>query len=277
MDPLCVEGNYIKRFARIKEFSNETVEIVLDDILKYFCNDWLEAEFTVQSGAGRYKRSSSRTDVRNGHYRRSIITGRGVIDLKVPRGLNKQYKYSLFDKFKRRTKKFEEIVISSLLKGHSSRKAKVFFKDLFGQETLSHQTALSTLRKFDNEVKKWKKRPLRDNAVVLVLDAVHLKGVIPHLKNAKPVLFAYAVYPDGTEEILDFELCRSESLNNWHKFTQKLTNRGLNNVELIVHDDNGSISGAVSLVWPEALEQQCIFHIMQNINTRHALSVVEMY
>ena len=268
METLCFEGNYIKRFSRVKEFCNEKVEFVLDEFLGEFCNLWLEEEYTLQSGAGWHQRTSTRQDDRGGHYPRKIITGRGVIHLRVPRGEKGEYSYSLFKRFKRKTIDFENIIIESLLKGHSSRKASSFFAKLFGQNTLSHQTALSSLRKFDFELEVWKKRPLRNDAVILVLDAVWFKGVIPYLKEAKPVLFAYAIYSDGTEEVLDFELARGESGNAWNSFAQRLEQRGLHNVKLIVHDDLEAITQAISFVWPKALDQACIFHVMQNFTKK---------
>ncbi len=264
MQQLCFTGNYRRRFARVKEFCNEKVEFVLDAFLGQFCNIWLEEEFIVQSGAEWYKRPATRIDRRNGHYRRSIITGRGVIDLWVPRGKGKRYNYTLFKRFKRKTDRFEDIVIDALLKGHSSRKASKFFASMFGKHTISHQAAVQTLRRFDYGLEKWKKRAIRDNALILVLDAVPLKGAIQHLKRATPVLFAYAIYPDGSEEVLDFEIEHGESTNAWTKFCQKLHDRGLVNIKLIVHDDCDAISNAIALCWPRALNQQCVFHILNN-------------
>lgn len=268
METLCFKGYYTKRFARYKEFCHELVEDKIDEFLKKFCNELLQEEFAVQSGAGRYERSERRTDRRNGHYRRRLITGRGVVELKVPRGERKQYQYSLFEKNKRKTKGFEEIVVDALLKGHSSRKASQFFAKMFGVGTNSHQAAVSTLKKFDLELAKWKGWSIKDDAVVLVLDGGHFKGAISSYKTARPVLFGYAVYGDGREEVLDFEIAQGESLNAWHRFCWKLYDRGLKNVQLVVHDDNAAIGQAVSLVWPKALDQQCLFHILKNMNKK---------
>jgi len=268
METLCFKGNYRKRFARVKEFCNEKVEFVLDEFLGEFCNIWLEEEFIMQSGADRYDRPATRIDRRNGHYPRTIITGRGVIDLWVPRGKDKRYTYSLFKKFKRKTAHFEDIVIDALIKGHSSRKASRFFASMFGKHTISHQAAVQTLRRFDYGLEKWKKRPIRDDALIVVLDAVPLKGAIQHIKSATPVLFAYAVYPDGTEEVLDFEIERGESNNAWSKFCQRLYERGLKNVRLVVHDDCAAIGNAIALCWPKALDQQCVFHILNNLSKK---------
>ena len=268
MKTLCFKGYYKQRFAAYKEFCHEQVEVKIDEFLKRYCNEWLQEEFTIQSGAGRYERNGTREDRRNGHYRRRLITSRGVVELKVPRGEQKEYKYSLFEKNKRKTKGFEDIVVDALLKGHSSRKASQFFGNMFGAGTISHQAASSTLKKFDLELAKWKEKKIRNNAVVIVLDAVHLKGAISCYKRAKPVLFGYAVYEDGREEVLDFEIVQGESLNAWHRFCWKLYDRGLTDARLVVHDDNAAISEAVSLVWPKALDQQCVFHIMKNFNKK---------
>ena len=268
MEPLCFEGYYRKRFARVKDFSCEQVEVVLDKFLEQFCNRWLEEEFEVQSRARCYQRTDDRVDYRNGHYRRSLLTARGRVHVEVPRGKKEQYTFSLFKRFKRKTDHFEAVVIEALLKGHSSRKASQFFGKLFGAGTISHQAAVTTLRKFDSELQRWKKRPIRDNAVVLVLDGVWLKGVNPCLKGAKPVLFAYAVYEDGSEEVLDFELARGESEDVWCRLCQTLQERGLHNVRLIVHDDNAAITQAAGFVWPKALDQSCVFHMMQNFTKK---------
>lgn len=268
MQQLCFTSNYRRRFARVKEFSNEKVEFVLDAFLREFCNIWLEEEFVMQSGAEWYERNDTREDDRAGHYRRSIITGRGIIDLEVPRGVKKKYNYTLFERFKRKTERFEDIVIDALLKGHSSRKASRFFASMFGKSTISHQAAVQTLRRFDYGLEKWKNRPLKDNALILVLDAVALRGAIQHLKTAKPVLFAYAIYPDGKEDVLDFEIEHGESTNAWTKLCQKLYYRGLKNVKLIVRDDSDAIGNAIALCWPKALDQQCVFHILNNFQKK---------
>ena len=268
MRTLCFKGYYKQRFAAYKEFCHERVEVKIDGFLKKYCNQWLQEEFSIQSGAERYERNDSRVDRRNGHYRRRLITGRGIVELRVPRGEQKKYKYTLFEKNKRKTKGFEDIVVDALLKGHSSRKASRFFGNMFGQGTISHQAAVSALKKFDFELARWRAEKVQNHPVVLVLDAVHLKGVISHYRYAKPVLFAYAVYADGREEVLDFELVRGESTNAYYRFCLNLYDRGLKDVQLIVHDDNAAIGEAVSLVWPKALDQQCVFHILKNLNKK---------
>ena len=263
MRTLCFEGDFKRRMAWYKEFCHEQAEGVLDEFLKRFCNHWLEEEYEVQSGAERYERSNERQDRRNGQYERAIITRRGMIKVKVPRGEHGQYKYGLFKKYQRRTDEFDDVVTEALLLGHSGRKASQFFKKLLGAGTISHATAAKTLRRFDNELKTWRERPLSDNAVVLVVDAVYFRGVANCVKSAKPVLFALAVYQDGSEEVVGFQLAHGESEEAWYRFFANLYDRGLKNVQLIVRDDRHGIRSAAGMLWPKSLDQLCVFHLIQ--------------
>ena len=63
-------------------------------------------------------------------------------------------------------------------------------------------------------------------------------------------------------------MAQGESTNAWSKFCQNIYNRGLKNARLIVRDDRDSIGNAVSLCWPKALDQQCVFHILQNLREK---------
>lgn len=222
MRALCFDGYYTQRFAGCREFLHGYVEDKMDRDFEEYCNKMLQEEFALQSGAEKYERTEDRVDRRNGHYRRRLVTARGVVNLRVPRGERGKYTFTLFEKNHRKTRKFEMIVREALLKGFSSRKAGEFFAKLFGVGTISHQAAVSTLRKFDLQMDRWRQEPIADGVVIMVVDAVHLKGVIPHLKSAKPVLFAYGVYPDGTEKVLDFELAAGESLNAYYRFCLNL-------------------------------------------------------
>lgn len=268
MRTLCFEGDFNRRMAWYKEFCHEEAEVVLDEFLKRFCNQWLQDEYEVQSGAGRYERSAGRRDRRNGHYQRAIITRRGMIKVKVPRGETGSYRYSLFEKYRRRSREFDDVVVEALLLGHSGRKATRFFKKLLGAGTVSHDTALKTLRRFDGEVRQWRERPLRDNAVVLVVDAVYFRGVADCVKSAKPVLFAMAIYSDATEEVVGFRLASGESEEAWYRFFVELYDRGLKNVQLIVRDDNPAIRHAAGMIWPKSIDQLCVFHFMQNVGRK---------
>ena len=66
METLCFKGDYTRRFARSREFMHRCVEDELDRRFSAFCNQMLQEEFILQSGALSYERTPSRRDRRNG-------------------------------------------------------------------------------------------------------------------------------------------------------------------------------------------------------------------
>ena len=268
MEPLCFEGNVARRLSRSKAFRPlaAQVEVVLDQWLQRFCQGWLEEEFTVQLGAQRYERTPTRRDRRHSPYPRHLVTSRGVVALQVPRGRHGRYVFSLFERYQRATAAFETAVVESILAGHSTRKARGFFRGLFGQDVVSQQTASRLLQRFDGELAVWRQRPLPRQLTLLVLDAVYLRGAVDGERRARPVLVALGVHPDGHQELLDFAVAPSESQAAWERFAQGLLNRGLEQVALVVHDDCDAITAAVALCWPTSREQLCVFHGLRNLS-----------
>ncbi|MCD6229145.1 MAG: IS256 family transposase [Candidatus Omnitrophica bacterium] len=261
---ITFDNNLTFKWGFFKEIYKEQhpIEIVFDEWLRRFCNMWLKEEFKLQIGADYYQRTPTRLAYSLGYYKRRLITKRGILKLDVPRAEKMRLKFSLFERYKRYRKDFEDIVLDSLLLGHSTRKARIFFKKILGKDTISHQFASSLLRKFDFEIEKWKRRKIDKEVEILVLDALYLKGSITAIKRTKPILFAYAVYKDGKEEVLDFEISSSESINNWLLFLNKLYFRGLHNPKFIVRDDNESLKQAIAIIWPDSLQQYCIYHLI---------------
>ena len=78
------------------------------------------------------------------------------------------------------------------------------------------------------------------------------------------MLYAYCVYKDGSEELVDFEPVRGESSEAWSRFCGRLYLRGIRKVELVVSDDNKGLREAIATYWPGARHQFCIFHFLQN-------------
>jgi len=267
---ITFDNNLAFKWGFFKEIYRQQhpVEVVFDEWLRRFCNMWLKEEFKLQIGADYYERTPTRLAYSLGYYKRRLITKRGILTLKVPRAERMKLKFSLFERYKRYSKDFEDIVLDSLLLGHSTRKARIFFKKVLGEDSISHQFASSLLRKFDSEIERWKKRRIDKEVEVLVLDALHLKGSTATVKRAKPVLFAYAVYKDGKEEVLDFEIATSESVNNWLLFLNKLYYRGLISPKFIVRDDNEGLKQAIAIVFPNSIQQYCIYHLMENFKKK---------
>jgi len=78
----------------------------------------------------------------------------------------------------------------------------------------------------------------------------------------KVVLSASAVWPDGSDHILHYEIAAQEDTPSWSDFFNHLLERGLEPkaVELVVSDGSSGLSAAMAKVLPHAKQQRCITH-----------------
>jgi len=76
------------------------------------------------------------------------------------------------------------------------------------------------------------------------------------------VLAAMAIYPDGTRELLHYEIAQSESQAAWEAFFKCLQERGLNlnGVEVVVSDGTNGLPSVLKNWVPQAQHQLCITH-----------------
>lgn len=89
-------------------------------------------------------------------------------------------------------------------------------------------------------------------------------GHVRALRQAEErvVLAAMAIYPDGTREILHYEIAESESQAAWESFFKGLQARGLNldGVEVVVSDGTNGLPTVLKTWVPQAQHQLCITH-----------------
>lgn len=85
-------------------------------------------------------------------------------------------------------------------------------------------------------------------------------------KGKKQVLLvALGVLPDGRFEVLDWEGADSESAAAYERLFNRLYQRGLETVELIVGDEVGALPAAADLVYPQAERQVCLYHLQKTL------------
>jgi putative transposase len=90
--------------------------------------------------------------------------------------------------------------------------------------------------------------------------AGHLRAL--RQAQERVVLVAMAIYPDGTREILHYEIAESESQLAWESFFKGLQERGLNldGVEVVVSDGTNGLPSVLKTWVPQAQHQLCITH-----------------
>ena len=76
------------------------------------------------------------------------------------------------------------------------------------------------------------------------------------------ILSAMAVWSDGSDHILHYEIAAQEDTQSWSDFFHHLIERGLDPkaVKLVVSDGSSGLPGAMARVLPHAQQQRCITH-----------------
>ena len=276
-DNLPKQWQYVKRNLHEMGILNQAEVSSVEDKAKRVVDNFFQAsifaEFNEQVKAELYQRSEERADIRSGTYSRVFTTTFGSTKLLIPkvRKKNKEYVYNLLTKYQRRQKKFDDMVVLSLLLGFSTRKQKRFFQAFIG-DSVSHQTASRLLQSLADGLRTYQTKPVEDKYRFLIIDAiwVHIKEIA--IKK-RPILFALGITREGQKEIIAFKLAQGETEQEYSNFLNDLYRRGLEgkSLELIISDGSEAIIAACNIVYPYAPRQRCYTHKLRNLshNIRH--------
>jgi transposase-like protein len=239
--------------AAIKELLERTMESALNEKIALHCEE---------HGAG--------SDRRNGSYERDLLVSWGWIKgIKVVRGRVSSVADVVIPKYKRTQAEFDAAVMSSFLLGHSTRKCKRFFTELFGEMGVSHSQVSRILSRLDQRCRAWRNRPILKPYVYLWLDGKNalIQGA---LKRPWAVLWAYGATESGARELLGFQIHRSEGTVHWESLLIHLLDRGMDplKLKLIIRDDNSACEQAILSIFGDVAQQSCAVHLERNLGNR---------
>ena len=224
----------------------------------------LESEFEDYIQAGRYERTEHRKGYRNGIYRRTLKTRVGVIELEVVRDREGNFKTELFRRYQRNEKALVLSLVEMYLQGVSTRKVKRIVEHLCGTE-ISKSTISNLSKELDENINKWRNRPLDKSYPYLVIDARYENireaeaGVI-----GKAVFVIIGIDAQGYREILSVEIGDSEREDTWSEIFRKLKERGLKGLSYVVSDDHKGLVKAVKREFQGIRWQRCQVHFIRN-------------
>jgi transposase-like protein len=225
-------------------------------------------EFDMQIGAKKYERNDVREDTRKGEYERYFTTTFGTSRINIPRVRenNVQIYYSLFDKYQRRQKKFDEMVVLALVLGLSVRKQEKFFRAFIG-DAVSHTKASQLISNFEEGLQKFRTEPVADKYKYLLIDGLWVKVKDGGLKD-KVILFVLGITLDNKKEIIAFKLAKGETEEEVSSLLNDLYRRGLEGkyLKVVASDGAKGIRSAISMIYPYAKWQLCYVHKLRNLN-----------
>jgi putative transposase len=263
-DELRIGLKELLRKAQIEgdaEFLKEGVR-VLSQML-------MEMEVEQHIGASRHERSPGRIGQRNGYRQRSWDTRVGSVELSVPRVRDSSYFPSLLEPRRKAERALAAVVQEAYVHGVSTRKVDELVKAL-GMTGISKSRVSELCEELDEEVERFRNRPLEGSYPYVWLDATYVKGRQDGHVTSTAVVIAVGVRAQsGEREVLGFDVGPSEDGAFWTSFLRSLMARGLCGVRLLTSDAHQGLKSAVAAVLVGASWQRCRVHFMRN-----ALSLV---
>ena len=234
--------------------------------LKELLEQRLDEEMADYLGVYRYEHAADRHDYRNGHYVRHLLTEMGDLEILVPRSRKGKFSTKLFERYARRCRSVDQVLLACFCLGLSTRKAASVLVPVLG-EKVSASTISRIARDLDQEVSRYHGRTLEDKYQYLFFDGVVLKSKGAVKVQKKILLCAFGITVEGRHEMIDFYPAASESGACWEAFLRDLYKRGLQGspCELIATDGGTGLHQALEIVYPKTLLQRCWAHKTRNV------------
>jgi putative transposase len=234
--------------------------------LKKLLEDRLDEEMAMYLGVSPYVHSADRHGHRNGHYVRHLLTEMGDLELLVPRSRKGKFSTKLFDRYARRCRSVDRVLLACFCLGLSTRKAASVLAPVLG-EKVSASTISRIVRSLDQEVGGYHDRALEDRYRYLFFDGVVLKSKGALKVQKKILLCAFGITVEGRHEMIDFYPAASESAACWEAFLGDLYKRGLtgSRCKLIATDGGAGLHQALQIVYPKTPLQRCWAHKTRNV------------
>ncbi|WP_339520635.1 IS256 family transposase, partial [Pseudomonas proteolytica] len=231
---------------------------LLDSLKKALTERALNAEMdhhlAGQDGAG---------NTRNGYGRKTVMTDTGKLAIDVPRDRQASFDPQLIAKYQRRFPGFDDKIVSMYARGMSTREITGHLHDLYGIDVSPDLISTVTDAVLD-EVATWQQRPLDPIYPLVFFDAIRVKIRDEGIVRNKAIHIALGVRADGAKEVLGLWLEQNEGAKFWLRVMNELRNRGTEDILLAVVDGLKGFPEAITAVFPDAIVQTCIVHLLRN-------------
>src|SRR5215204_3413954 len=223
----------------------------------------VELEVTQYVGAERHERTPDRTGQRNGYREREWDTRVGAIELRVPRVRDGSFFPSLLEPRKRAERALLAVVQEAYVQGVSTRRVDDLVQAL-GMQGISKSQVSRICAELDQEVERFRTRPLTGDYPYLWLDATFVKVRQLGKVVSMAVVIGIGVTRTGEREVLGLDVGPSEDGAFWLQFLRSLVARGLSGVQLVISEAHQGLKGAIAAVLQGAAWQRCRVHFVRN-------------
>jgi putative transposase len=202
---------------------------------------------------------------RNGFSSKTVITSAGPVRVEVPRDRNGEFEPRIVPKRRRRLGQVDDMILSLYARGMTTRDIAAHLQEVYGArvspELISRVTDVVT-----DEITAWQTRPTERVYVIVYIDAIVIKIRTEGVVTNRPAYIVTGVDVEGVKNVLGIWIGPSdgEGAAYWLSVLNELRNRGTEDVLIVCCDGLKGLPEAITTVWPEAIVQTCVVHLIRN-------------
>lgn len=257
LDLLMKKG--IKTAPEISNALNSMYGKVVQRLLDEEFNEFMEYD----KGSHTSKKDTNR---RNGSTSKAkkVKTDNGEITIVPPRDRDGKFEPQIIKKRQKVLEGFDNLVISMYAKGNSLKDIKDTIREIYSIE-LSEETISNMTKSVNEEVSMWQNRALERCYPFVYVDCLYC-SVKEDFKSIKKAIYVVlGVDTNGIKDVLGIWLETTESASKWCQIFEDLKLRGVEDIFFVCMDGLSGLPDAVEKVYPHAIMQRCIVHIVRNI------------
>lgn len=238
-----------------QELLAQITKAVLERALQVEMADHLGYEKGDPAGVGS-------PNSRNGSYGKTVVTASGPVRLQVPRDRAGSFEPRIVPKRTKRLGQIDEMILSLYARGMSTRDIRDHLAEVYGAE-ISPALVSNVTEVVREEIAEWQNRALDAVYPILYIDAIVVKVRESGSVVNKAAHLVIGVDTDGYKQVLGIWIEQKEGSRFWLNVLTSLRNRGLKDALVVCCDGLSGLPEAIGHVWPEAIVQTCVVHLIR--------------
>lgn len=249
----------IKTAPEISNTLNQMYGKIVQRLLDEEFNEFMEYE----KGRHGDKKDLNR---RNGSTSKGkkVKTDNGEITIVPPRDREGKFEPQIVKKRQKVLEGFDNLVISMYAKGNSLKDIKDTIREIYAIE-LSEETISNMTKSVNEEVLKWQNRKLKTCYPFVYIDCLYAPVKEDFKSVKKAIYIVLGIDAKGKKDVLGIWLDTTETASKWCEIFEDLKYRGVEDIFFVSMDGLSGLPEAVEKVYPQAIMQRCIVHIVRNI------------
>lgn len=148
-------------------------------------------------------------------------------------------------------------------RGMSQRDISATIEDLYGFEISHDQVSTITDRILD-DVEEWQSRPLKPFYPFIFVDCMYV-SIRKDYETKQHVAYVIPGYDiNGCKDILGIWTSETEGKHNWMSIFDEIKARGVQDILFISMDGVSGLEEGAGAIFPDALVQRCVVHLIRN-------------